>query len=85
MSDRPAIDLDPKTYEVKLTVDLGVNSLRTFTIASFESPLGYSARASAIAWSTKIDPGYAVDVICVEDEDNREKSFGLVYHRDAVI
>jgi hypothetical protein len=71
-------------YEVKVTFRFD-NIVRQVTLASFEGELGapnYS-RGKALAFAKQIDPGFAVDVVYVPEEDNREANFGLVYRRDA--
>lgn len=73
-------------YEVKVTFRFD-NVVRQVTIASFERDsqvLDYT-RARAIKFAKQIDKGYAVDVVNVADEDNRDAMFGLVFHRDAVL
>jgi len=77
-------------FEVKVTfMEFGRETpvQRQMTIATFEAIRETDAmriaRAAAIRFAKQIDKGFAVDVVNVADEDNREKAFGLVYHRDA--
>jgi hypothetical protein len=61
-------------FEVKVTIHFG-NVSQQVTLASMKF------RDTAVHFAKQIDPEFAVQVINVEDEDNREKAFGLVFDR----
>jgi hypothetical protein len=70
-------------YEVKVVIVDG-NVHRTVTIATFEDDTAAraavrQARSRAISFAKQIDPEFEVSVVNTEDEDNREKAFGLVW------
>jgi hypothetical protein len=72
-------------FEVKIAIrtpiEAGV-SVRTHTIATFAPTASYGAlkaRRFAIDFARAIDPEFEVSVIEVENEDNRDKAFGLVW------
>lgn len=73
-------------YEVKVTLRFD-NIVRQVTLATFErdSQVPDFTLARAKEFAKQIDEAYAVDIIRVADEDNRDKAFGLVYHRDAEV
>ena len=71
-------------YEVKVTIAGAAITIATFEARSGQAFLtGRAARNAAVRFAKQVDSGWAVDVIDVANEDNRERAFGLVYHRDA--
>jgi hypothetical protein len=73
-------------YEVKISFHIS-NVIHTLTIATFEQGTGEGqveyARGKAIAFAKNVNPHLAVEVIHVEEEENPDRQFGLIYHRDA--
>lgn len=78
-------------FEVKIHVNVASERgliAHTFTIATFDEVetssrryIAPTARVRAVAFAKQIDKGYGVTVQNVEDEDNRDRNFGLVYER----
>lgn len=72
-------------FEVRIYINYSA-LLIPVTVARFEVITTISrARYEAIKFAKQVDTGFAVDVINVADEDNGEKAFGLLYHRDSEV
>jgi len=71
-------------FEVKIKV-VDDRTTRMLTIATFDGTgtVPNYSYGQAIAFAKQIDEGFEVLVIDTDNEDNRDKAFGLVYSRTA--